>query len=95
MSINKTLYPLRTCSTGLSQEDPSRHDCTIVDWDVKYQIKSIYDTLKSLLSMLPTFKLSSVFDKLMTYKAPCYESGGSIKYIQGKTSHEDRITLSE
>ena len=44
MSINKTLYSLR--GTGLSQEDPSRHDCRIVDWDVKYQIKSIYDTLK-------------------------------------------------
>ena len=33
MSLSKTLYPLlSTCST---QEDPSRHNLKLVDWDVK------------------------------------------------------------
>ena len=33
VSLSKTLYPL--LSTGSSQEDPSRHNRKIVDWDVK------------------------------------------------------------
>ena len=33
MSMNKIIYHL--LSTGLTQEDTSRHDRTIVDWYVK------------------------------------------------------------
>ena len=35
MSLSRTLYPL--LSTGLTKEDPSRHNRKIVDWDVKNQ----------------------------------------------------------
>ena len=37
MSVSKTIYPL--LSTGPIQEDPSRHDLKIVDWDVENQNK--------------------------------------------------------
>ena len=37
MSLSKTLYPL--LSTGSNQEDLSRHNRKIVDWDVKNKIK--------------------------------------------------------
>ena len=37
MSLSKTLYP--PLSTGSSQEDLSRHDLKIVNWDVKNQTK--------------------------------------------------------
>ena len=33
--LSKTFYPL--LSTGSTQEDPCRHDCKIVECDVKYQ----------------------------------------------------------
>ena len=36
VSLSKTLYPL--LSTGSTQEDPSQHNRTNVDWDVKNQI---------------------------------------------------------
>ena len=35
VSLSKTLYLL--LSTGSTQEDPSRHDCKIVDWEIKNQ----------------------------------------------------------
>ena len=37
MSLSKTLYPW--LSTGSFQEDPSQHNCKIVDLDVKNQNK--------------------------------------------------------
>ena len=37
VSLSKTLYPL--LSTGSTQDDLSRHDFKIVDWDVKNQTK--------------------------------------------------------
>ena len=38
VSFSKTLLSL--LRTGSTQEDPSRHNCKIVDWDVKNQITS-------------------------------------------------------
>ena len=54
VSMNKALYPLLSfCST---QEDLSRHDLKIVDWDVKNQTKH---TNKITLYMKQEFILLS------------------------------------
>ena len=47
VSLSKTHKSL--LSTGSTQEDPSRHNWKIVDWDVKNQIKQTkaYGTLKN------------------------------------------------
>ena len=37
MSLSNTFHPLLIA--GSNQEDPARHDCKIVDWDVKNQTK--------------------------------------------------------
>ena len=39
--LGKTFYPL--LSTGWTQEDPSWHDCKIVDWDGKDQKKLVLE----------------------------------------------------
>ena len=47
MSFSKTLLYL--LSTGSTQEDPSRHNCKIVDLDVKNQIKETNENLRLLV----------------------------------------------
>ena len=47
VSLSKTCYPL--LSTGSTQEDLSRHDWTIVDWDVKNQIKQTFNVKNHIL----------------------------------------------
>ena len=37
LSLSKTLFPL--LSTGLTQENPFRHDGKTIDWNVKNQTK--------------------------------------------------------
>ena len=42
MSLSMTLYPM--LNTGSTQEDQSRYDRKIVDWDVKNQNKQTNNT---------------------------------------------------
>ena len=44
VSLSKTLYPL--IRNGSTQEDPSRHNWKIADWDLKNQIKKNWAELK-------------------------------------------------
>ena len=55
VSLSKTHLSL--LSTGSTQEDPSRHNCKIVDLDVKTQIKQKKSSSRTLPSLFKVYPL--------------------------------------